>query len=142
MGQTFEKCMDFVLSHEGGYVNDPVDPGGETKYGIAKRYNPEVDIKNLTREEALKIYHKKYWLTSGCAQMKWPMNLVVMDTAVNMGVSRAKKFLEESGGDWKLFCILRMDRYISKIRKTPAKAKYYRGWHRRVDELMEKAVRR
>ena len=42
---TFEEIIDKVIEHEGGYVNDPDDPGGETKYGIAKKSNPDVDIK-------------------------------------------------------------------------------------------------
>ena len=44
---TFEEIIDKVIEHEGGYVNDPDDPGGETKYGIAKKSNPDVDIKTL-----------------------------------------------------------------------------------------------
>ena len=44
---TFEEIIDKVIEHEGGYVNDPDDPGGETKYGIAKNSNPDVDIKDL-----------------------------------------------------------------------------------------------
>ena len=54
---TFEEIIDKVIEHEGGYVNDPDDPGGETKYGIAKKSNPDVDIANLTIEEAKKIYY-------------------------------------------------------------------------------------
>ena len=46
---TFEQIIDGVLEHEGGYVNDPYDKGGETKFGIAKRWYPDVDIKNLTK---------------------------------------------------------------------------------------------
>ena len=49
---TFDQVIDRVLAHEGGYVNDPDDPGGETKYGISKKAYPKIDIKNLTKEEA------------------------------------------------------------------------------------------
>ena len=48
----FDDIIDIVIKHEGGYVNDPTDLGGETKYGITKRFYPDVDIKNLTEEEA------------------------------------------------------------------------------------------
>ena len=54
-----------LLRHEGGYVNDPDDPGGETKYGISKRSNPDLDIKNLTEEDATAIYHLSYWMKYG-----------------------------------------------------------------------------
>lgn len=50
-----------VLKHEGGYVNDPADAGGETKFGISKRSHPAVDIKALTVEDAKHIYLDDYW---------------------------------------------------------------------------------
>ena len=52
----FDYFIERVLVHEGGYVNDPRDPGGETKYGIAKRSYPGVDIRNLTRAQAVGIW--------------------------------------------------------------------------------------
>ena len=48
---TFNKIIEVVIKHEGGYVNDPNDLGGETKYGITKRFYPDVDIKNLTKNK-------------------------------------------------------------------------------------------
>ena len=59
---TFDILVKKVLKHEGGYVNDPSDPGGETKYGISKRAFPDLDIKNLTEEQAILIYYDEYWL--------------------------------------------------------------------------------
>ena len=52
----FNDIIEVVLHHEGGYVNDPDDPGGETNFGIAKRSHPDVDIKNLTKDGAKEIY--------------------------------------------------------------------------------------
>jgi lysozyme family protein len=57
----FEPAVEIVLEHEGGYVNDPRDAGGETKYGITKRYYPSLDIKNLTKAKAKEIYKRDYW---------------------------------------------------------------------------------
>ena len=57
----FEDIIKVVLHHEGGYVNDPKDPGGETNFGIAKRSHPDVDIKNLTKGDATKIYKGLCW---------------------------------------------------------------------------------
>ena len=51
----FDDIIEIVLEHEGGYVNDPKDPGGETNFGVAKRSHPDVDIKNLTKEVAKEI---------------------------------------------------------------------------------------
>jgi lysozyme family protein len=59
----FINAVEKTLKNEGGYVNDPIDPGGETNYGISKRYWPAVDIKNLTREKAIDFYYTDFWLT-------------------------------------------------------------------------------
>ena len=57
----FDKAITIVLKHEGGYVNNPKDPGGETNFGISKRSYPQVDIKNLTPEQASEIYKRDWW---------------------------------------------------------------------------------
>lgn len=61
----FEDAIDLVLENEGGYVNDPQDPGGETKYGISERAYPSLDIKNLTVDQAKAIYKRDFWLFDG-----------------------------------------------------------------------------
>lgn len=88
----FDKSMAFILKWEGGYVNNPADPGGETKFGIAKKFYPALDIKELTEEKARAIYAADYWAKAGCDKLEWPLCLVVFDTAVNMGVKRALDF--------------------------------------------------
>lgn len=59
---SFDLAVQVVLAHEGGYVNDRHDRGGETNFGISKRAHPEVDIRALTREQAIEIYREHYWL--------------------------------------------------------------------------------
>ena len=58
---SFDEIIEITLEHEGGYVHDPKDLGGETNFGIAGRFYPDVDIKNLTKEGAKDIYKKDYW---------------------------------------------------------------------------------
>lgn len=58
---SFEKAIEPVLKHEGGYVDHPDDPGGETNFGISKRRYPELQIATLTREEAIEIYRRDFW---------------------------------------------------------------------------------
>ena len=58
---TFDQAFDRLIDHEGGYVFDPRDPGGETKYGISKRSYPALNIKNLDLETAKAIYRKDFW---------------------------------------------------------------------------------
>ena len=59
---TFKNAVGILLIEEGGYVDDPDDPGGETNYGISKRSYPNLDIKNLTVDKAIEIYYNDFWL--------------------------------------------------------------------------------
>lgn len=93
--ENFKKAVEVVLKHEGGYVNDFKDPGGETKYGISKRAYPNLDIKNLTIEQAKEIYYKDYWLKTKCDQMEYGIALQVFDTAVNTGIKNASILLQK-----------------------------------------------
>jgi len=81
----FDKAFGIVVGVEDGYVNDPHDPGGETKYGISKRSYPHLDIKALDLEDAKHIYHADYWNRCKCSQIPWPLSLYVFDAAVNQG---------------------------------------------------------
>lgn len=62
---SFDTAIEYVLQNEGGYVNDPADPGGETNFGISKRSYPNVDIRNLTRDGAKAIYLRDFWKFGG-----------------------------------------------------------------------------
>lgn len=83
-----------IIDIEGGYDNDPRDPGGETKYGISKRSYPNEDIKNLTKERAYEIYLEDFWNKVQADKLPFPLNLLVTDFAVNSGPSRAVKVLQ------------------------------------------------
>ena len=90
----FDKAFEHVLGIEGGYVNDPKDPGGETKYGICKRSYPSVDIKALTIEQAKALYKRDYWDKVKGDELPFPINLFMFDAAVNQGVDPAIKMLQ------------------------------------------------
>lgn len=57
----FRRCIDHLLALEGGYVNHPDDKGGETNFGISKRSYPTLNIRTLTRDDAMQIYHRDFW---------------------------------------------------------------------------------
>jgi lysozyme family protein len=61
LNDKFLNAIEITLKHEGGYVNHPNDPGGETKFGITKRSYTFLDIRKLTKDEAINIYFKDYW---------------------------------------------------------------------------------
>ena len=94
--EEFKDGVIQVLNHEGGYVNDPQDPGGETKFGISKRAYPNVDIKNLTRKQAIKIYYDDYWIKTGVVFLPKKLRQIYFDMTINMGRSRATKILQET----------------------------------------------
>lgn len=95
---SFERCIGIVLQHEGGYVDDPADPGGETKYGISKRAYPDLDIGSLTREQAKAIYRRDYWdrLTLDRMDTDPMLRGSVFDMAVNAGPARAVELLQRA----------------------------------------------
>ena len=95
--ERFERLIGFVLEHEGGYVNDPTDPGGETKYGISKRSYPRLDIKNLTIEDAKGIYYQDWWLPLKCPQIHDDkVAQKYLDTCVNTGKGTGTKILQRA----------------------------------------------
>lgn len=91
---SFQDCVEFILEHEGGYVFDPRDPGGETNYGISKRQYPEKDIKSLTKTDAVLIYRTDYWEAVSADELPGKIRLAVFDCAVNQGVGTAIHILQ------------------------------------------------
>lgn len=96
---TFDECFAAVLGHEGGYVNNPADPGGETKFGISKRAHPHIDIKALTIDDAKAIYRRDYWGPAGCETVPASARLHLFDAAVNSGVTAAIRLLQRAVGE-------------------------------------------
>lgn len=92
----YDKAFDLLMVNEGGYVNNCHDKGGETKYGISKKAYPDLDICNLTVEQAKAIYKKDYWDRCKCDYLPDALSVALFDFAVNSGVSRAVKYLQTS----------------------------------------------
>lgn len=158
--ERFDRLIGFVLDHEGGYVNDPDDPGGETKFGISKRSYPDVDIKALTAEEAREIYFANWWLPLRCNEIKHDrIAQKYLDTCVNVGKSAGTKILQKAVtaagimampdgiiGPRTLAAVnsidpvalivqmryYQADYYRYLIRRNPTLAKFERGWMKRA----------
>lgn len=95
----FEQAFAFLMAHEGEYVNDPNDPGGETKYGISKRQYPELDIKHLTIKKAREIYLRDFWQVMGGAMIReQEIANQIFDFAVHTGIQRAVKYAQSVVG--------------------------------------------
>ncbi|MVN86924.1 secretion activator protein [Deinococcus sp. HMF7620] len=143
----FNEAFRIIIGHEGGYTADPHDRGNwtsgvigqgqlrGTKWGIAAHANPTLDIKNLTLDDARRIYQTRYWSAIGAEQLPPPLALVAFDTAVNSGVGRAREFLARTR-DWRQFLNLR----LAFLRSLSTYARYGRGWENRVATLTRQAA--
>lgn len=152
---TFNEAIELVLKHEGGYVNDPTDKGGETNWGISKRAYPDMDIKNLTKEKAKEIYRQDYWLKSYADKLPLNVRYIHFDTAINMGRNRAARLLQESIGGISVdgvignqtlsnahktnlykYAIYRLAFYNKIIRKNNSQVKFIGGWTNRILDII------
>jgi len=127
--------IPWLFDHEGReYENDPDDNGGATKYGIDQRSHPQVDIKNLTEEEATKIYWNE-WVNDGCEHLPSPIDWLFFDACVNCGIGRASAFLKDSNRDPKKFQDERIGFYNRLAQSKPRLGKFLKGWIARVEDL-------
>lgn len=98
MTDTFRLAVEAVLSHEGGLSDDPLDPGGLTRWGISQRAYPELDIRQLTREQAIDLYREDCWERLRCGDLPPAVAVALFDTAVNQGAGSAVRMLQQSLG--------------------------------------------
>lgn len=94
----FNAMIERVLGHEGRYVNNPKDPGGETNWGISKRSYPTLNIKNLTRPDAIIIYKRDFWDVVQGDRLWDGVAYQLMDFAVNSGAQTAIRYFQRSLG--------------------------------------------
>lgn len=107
----FGACFDVVIGKEGGFVDDPRDPGGATNYGVTigtlrawrsddgKAGNDTVtvdDVRRLSIEEARDIYRARYWNVMRCDELPAGLDLMTFDFGVNAGPSRAARLLQKA----------------------------------------------
>jgi len=162
----FAAALPFVLRWEGGYVDHPNDPGGRTNKGVTqKSYDgwrtrrglPVQHVRQITDAEVHAIYEADYWLPPRCELLSMKLDIVQFDTAVNMGVGRAVRFLQASVGcgvdgafgdgtaravadcdpraTLAKYCDVRADYYRRLIEKNPKLAVFRKGWNNRLQAL-------
>ncbi len=167
MTDRFAPAAAFVLAPriEGGYVDDPDDPGGPTKYGISLRflkgivpYATTITIWDLSPETATDLYREHFWNVCSCDALPPGIDLVVFDCAVNQGPRTARKLLqralgvEDDGyfGPVTLQAVLDADpidtmldflaRRAKRYAETANFDRYGRGWMRRLFEVCVASV--
>ena len=160
----FKECLALVLKSEGGWVNNPKDPGGETNLGVTKAVweewvgHPVNSMKNLTPELVAPLYEQRYWRPCYGEVLPRGLDLLSFSMAVNAGPGRSVKLLQQSLGcipdgvigpaTRSLICASNPATLISKFSET--RREYYRalknfpvfghGWLSRVDREEKEAL--
>jgi hypothetical protein len=147
VGDNFGRALDFVLKQEGGWADDPNDPGGATMKGITlgtyTRWRDahgeppptKEDLRNITDAEVRQIYHDWYWLASGSNKLPFPLSLANFNIAVNAGPSRAAEFLYQSEGDFLKYMATALEWYT----KIDGWKHYSGAWTRRNAAVLREA---
>ena len=95
----FDSAIVILLQHEGGYTNTPGDAGGPTNFGICQRDNPNLDIINLTRDQAVDYYRANWWDKYGFGNINDDdLATYFFDHAVNVGISSITKVIQRIVG--------------------------------------------
>lgn len=168
MHENFDKSLDLVLYHEGGYVDNPHDPGGATNMGITLstlrawrgRDVTKGDVLDLTKTEAGRIYKAKYWDNIRGDELPAGLDYAMFDFAVNSGIRRAAKFLQRLLGvkadgilgpmtlralthssrsvEWLIAHLCQ--RRLSWLHRLGSFRYFGKGWTRRVRGVQQKAL--
>lgn len=146
----FDIAFDRLMGHEGGYQNDPNDPGGETNWGISKRSYPDEDIKNMTKERAKELFRRDFWNKVNADRLHDGVAWQAADFAYHSGPGVAVRYLQRAldvadDGDWgpasqaaadasdehDTIMLLNAERldFMARLKNWPNHGK---GWARRI----------
>jgi lysozyme family protein len=162
----FEACLPVILAAEGGFIDDPADPGGATNLGVTRatlcgwlgRTATIADIEALTPAAVAPIYRARYWNPARAGDCPPGVDLMVFDEAVNQGVGRALASLQAALGVTadgafgpatraaiaaadlaRLIRAIAADR-ASHYRALPTFPRFGRGWLARLDRTTALAL--
>jgi len=166
MKENFDKCLKMLLSHEGGFVNHPEDPGGITNLGVTKkvydewigRESTEQEMRDLTPDDVAPIYKKNYWDRIKGDSLPSGLDWACFDWCVNSGSGRPAKAVQRAVGATAdgaigpatLGLIMEKDpkfiiEYVHDVRQDFYKSlktfeTFGRGWTRRNKETLHQAL--
>jgi lysozyme family protein len=167
MIDNWQKSFDLLLQSEGGYSDDPADPGGRTNLGVTQRVweswvgraSNEKEMRNLTPADVAPLYKRKYWDACDCDLLTDGVDYVVFDFAVNAGVGRSVKTLQscvDAAMDGQigkntlgLVATFPVDVVIFKFsdekvgyyKQLPTFSEFGKGWLDRVDRVKKDALK-
>jgi lysozyme family protein len=158
----YDECLRHVLGHEGGYVNHPRDPGGETNCGItvavARANGYRGPMRDIPMDAVKRIYRTKYWDALRCGDLPAGVDYAVFDYGVNSGVSRSAKALQRivgvaddgrigpatlgavRGRDAAALVAAICDARLSFLKRLSTWETFGRGWSRRVASVRKDAA--
>lgn len=166
MKENFKESLALVLKHEGGYVDHPADPGGATMKGITlatfsafkKRAMTKDELRAISDADVETIYKTGYWDAMRCDELAAGVDLLAFDMAVNKGVNRATRLLQQAAGvrddgvlgPMTLEAINKMPAKDLIVKVSEGRRDFYKGlktfpvfgkgWLRRVDETEKEAL--
>lgn len=166
MKENWDDCFAMVIKSEGGFVNNPKDPGGMTNLGVTRsaweaylnRKVTEAEMRALTPETVKPFYKAMYWDRIKGDQLPSGIDYAAYDLAVNSGPSRAAKYLQEIAGvpvdgvigpqsmqaimacDPKETADAICDMRLDFLKKLPTFDTFGKGWSRRVAEVKAKSM--
>ena len=166
MQENWNASFKMVLAHEGGFVNHPKDPGGMTNLGVTKaaweaylnRDVTEAEMRSLTPDTVKPFYKAMYWDKIKGDQLPSGADYAAYDLAVNSGVGRAAKYLQEIAGvtadgvigpksleaikacDPQELADALCNKRLDFLKRLPTFETFGKGWSRRVAEVKEKAM--
>jgi len=166
MRENWNDCFEMVLKHEGGYVNDPRDPGGRTNLGVTQRAYAAWLVRTVTESDMRKLspsivkpfYKAMYWDKIKGDGLPSGVDYAAFDLAVNSGVGRASKYLQQIAGvtvdgvigpksleaiksrDPKEMADALCDMRLDFLKRLPTFETFGKGWSRRVAEVSAKSA--
>lgn len=150
MKQNFAEVLAFTLQYEGGFVDDPRDPGGATNMGVTLATLSQylghgasvMDVRRMTRDTAAEIYRLRYWNAIGADALPSGVDCLAFDIAVNSGVGRAKQWLTAVSPQPAHAQIAALDQLRRTFwRKLPIFRTFGKGWTRREDACLALALK-
>ena len=159
----YKNCLELILKSEGGWVNNPKDPGGETNLGVTKAVweeyvgHPVKTMKNLTKDDVAPLYEQKYWRPCYGEVLPRGLDFLVFSMGINSGTGRSNKILQSSLGiladgvigpkTRELISSSDVSKLIAKFSETRRefyrslnKPAFEKGWLSRVDKEEKEAL--
>ena len=167
MIDNWQKSLNLVLQSEGGYSDDPKDPGGRTNLGVTQsvweswvgRASNEKEMRNLSIEDVTPLYKRKYWDACSCDLLPNGLDYLVFDFAVNAGVGRSLKTLQScvdatmdgqigkntlgavSTFPVEVVIFKFSDEKVRFYKSLPTFSEFGKGWLNRVEEVKTTALK-